>query len=360
MGHYSIVFEGRIAPGARPQEVKRKLADLYQVEVAGIERLFSGRAVIVKKNLDPETARRKKATFEQTGALCRIVPAPGAAPRKSRPASLFQPRRKAPRTRRYHVHHPLYMSFYSKSLYRDAARNWKGFAYAYLLFILTLATLASTFQIQHRLSEFVQRSSETIVRQIPAVSIVDGEVSVDCPQPCVIVDPDSGKALAILDTTGQVTGLQDTEAAMLLTANELIYRKSDRETRILDLSGVENLQVDHQTVQGWLEFIHQWLAVIIAPFMLIGSFFYRLIQVLIYALIAWVMAKIVRIELPFHAMISIAAVAITPALLFVHGIDLLGLVPPQTKFISFLITTGFLYFAVRANSGARMADLQPA
>jgi len=374
MGHYSIVFEGRIAPGARPEEVKRRLAGLYRVELDKIDRLFRGRPIIIKKNLDRESARTKKAGFEQTGALCRIVPPQdamqpeagaaaadvGEQATESRKGSLFQPRRKPANPRLYRIYHPLYMAFYSRDLYRDAARNWKGFAYTYLLFILTLATLASTFQIQHRVSNFVDRSVKTLVGQIPAVTIVDGEISVDCAQPCIIVDPDTGKDLAILDTTGQVTSLQETDAVMLLTHNQLIYRKSARETRILDLSGVEELRIDHQTIQGWLDFVRRWLALIIAPFILIGSFFYRLIQVLVYALIAYILAKIVHIDLPFNALVSIAVVGITPALMFTTLAGLLGVALPQAKFLSFLITAGFLYFAVRANATSAGADFQPA
>lgn len=374
MGDYSIVFEGRIAPGARPEEVKRKLADLYRVDLAKIEGLFSGRQMLIKKNLDSESARRKKAVFEKTGARCRIVstrakphsdaaaaaPSKRVLPAESAPASLFHPRRKTHRNRRYRIYHSLYMSFYSKDLYRDAACNWKGFAYTYLLFVLTLCTLVSAFEMQHQVSEFVDHSAVALVHQIPNVSIDSGEIFVDGKQPCVIVDPDTGKELAILDTTGQVTSLEDTEALILLTHNQLMYRKSARETRIIDLSGIEELQINHQRIYAWLEFIRQWLTLAVAPFLLIGSFFYRLFQVLFYALVAWIMAKVIHTELAFHGLVSIAVVGITPALILLLGTEMLGIAPPQARFLSFLITTGFLYFGVRANTAVQRVHLQSA
>lgn len=361
MGQYSIVFEGRIGPGERPEEVKRRLADLYQVDIARIERLFSGRTIILKKNLDSESAHSKKAAFDKTGARCRIVSPAGdftapAPPVEARADSLFHPRRKARNARRYRIYHPLYMAFYSKDLYRDAARNWKGFAYTYLFFILVLSTLVSAFQIQQRVSDFMDRSAGELVRQIPEVIISNGEISVDGPQPYVIVDPETGKDLAILDTTGQVTGLQDTEAVILLTRHQLIYRKSARETRILDLSGVEYLQIDHQTVQGWIEVVRRWSAAAVAPFILIGSIVYRLFQVFFYALVGWVMARIISRALSFHALVSIAVVSITPALLILLLTDLAGISLPQGKFISFLITAGFLFYAVRANAADAAAN----
>lgn len=368
MSHYSIVFEGRIGPDERPEEVKRRLADLYRVDLNQIERLFSGRPVIIKKNLDRQSACSKKEAFEQTGARCRIVAASTEPPSKidTKPAAasrmdpLFQPRRPARNRRRFRIYHPLYMSFYSKDLYRDAAENWKGFAYTYLLFVLTVATLVATFQIQQKVSRFVDRSAGALVRQIPQVTVTNGELSADCEQPYVIVDPETGKELAILDTTGQVTDLQDSDAVMLLTRDQLIYRKSDRETRILDLSGIEDMQIDHRTVHGWIEVIRQWLAVAIAPFLLIGSIFYRLVQVLFYALVGWIMTKILQVRLSFQALVSIAVVSITPAMILILLADLMSITLPQAKFISFLITTGFLLFAVRANAGERALDLQPA
>lgn len=39
----------------------------------------------------------------------------------------------------YSVFHPLYLSFFSKSLYQDVAKNWKGTGLAYLLLLLALA-----------------------------------------------------------------------------------------------------------------------------------------------------------------------------------------------------------------------------
>ena len=55
---YNIIFRGTIAEGCDLAEVKRKLAVLYKVEVAQVERLFSGQPVTLKKHADYQTAMK--------------------------------------------------------------------------------------------------------------------------------------------------------------------------------------------------------------------------------------------------------------------------------------------------------------
>ena len=69
---YRIVFEGRIAGGSKAEEVKARLAALFKTTPQAIEKVFSDAPTVIQKNLDAEKARRYKAAFEQTGALCRV------------------------------------------------------------------------------------------------------------------------------------------------------------------------------------------------------------------------------------------------------------------------------------------------
>lgn len=69
---YQVVFSGEIAKGQHIEKVKRNLASLYKVEVKKIERLFSGHALAIKKDVDYKTAMKYKSTFEKAGAICNI------------------------------------------------------------------------------------------------------------------------------------------------------------------------------------------------------------------------------------------------------------------------------------------------
>ena len=77
---FNLVFEGKIAPGQEEGAVKTALMKLLKTDDSGVERLFSGSTVTIKKDLDQSTAAKFQQAFETTGALCMLVPqASGAA-----------------------------------------------------------------------------------------------------------------------------------------------------------------------------------------------------------------------------------------------------------------------------------------
>ena len=79
---YMLVFDGVIAEGQDEENVKRKLADLFNADLEQIEHLMCGNKKIIKSNLDRDTAMELKAAFESTGAVCEVeaMPSAGARP----------------------------------------------------------------------------------------------------------------------------------------------------------------------------------------------------------------------------------------------------------------------------------------
>jgi hypothetical protein len=74
LNRYRVVFDGRIAEGFGVEEVKKNLVSLYKIESQKIERIFAKRPVVIRKDVDRQTAEKFKRAFEKAGALCRIVP----------------------------------------------------------------------------------------------------------------------------------------------------------------------------------------------------------------------------------------------------------------------------------------------
>lgn len=72
---FEVVFQGGIASGANPDEVKTKIAALFKVNDAQLARLFSGQRIVIKSNLDEATAAKYREVIEKAGALCEVVPA---------------------------------------------------------------------------------------------------------------------------------------------------------------------------------------------------------------------------------------------------------------------------------------------
>lgn len=252
--------------------------------------------------------------------------------------------------RRYSVIHPLFMSFYSKFLYQDVGKNWRGISFIYLLLLLAVCWIPGIVQVNSGISEFVTESAPGIVKQIPIITVSQGEVSVDGPEPYYIHDPERGDRFFILDTTGQITSLEGTDAKILLTKTKLIIEKNESETRIFDLSEIDGVVVDQALVNSLLEIISKWLAIILYPIVLVFSYLYRIIQALIYAAIGILIAKMVHADLQYESLVSLAIISITPVLILDTIVSSANIVIPLWNIICFIIAMGFLFFAVKANA----------
>ena len=53
---YKIIYKGKTAQGRQAEEVKRNLASLLKLGDEKIEQLFSGKAVIIAKNVGYDSA----------------------------------------------------------------------------------------------------------------------------------------------------------------------------------------------------------------------------------------------------------------------------------------------------------------
>ena len=87
---YDISYGGKIAEGHAIEEVQRNLASIFKANPGNIEKLFSGKKSVVKRNVTYDMAMRYKMAFETAGAVCRVeeskaervVPAPGETNQK--------------------------------------------------------------------------------------------------------------------------------------------------------------------------------------------------------------------------------------------------------------------------------------
>lgn len=76
---FNIVFRGDIVAGHKLPEVKQRLAQLFKIDTAKVEPLFSGRAVVLKRNLDSATANKYQQVLTKAGAQVSISAADGVA-----------------------------------------------------------------------------------------------------------------------------------------------------------------------------------------------------------------------------------------------------------------------------------------
>ena len=296
MRTYQLIFEGRIQEGHDPETVRQNLASLFGVAVAEIESLFDGPAVVLKDGLDAETARRDQAAFESTGAICRLVvqtPSGGHPGDKTQTATepadatagdadndrqtFVHP----PGVRRYDLRHPYLLAFFFKPFYRDVARHWHGLVFVHLLILLALTGVGFVRHFQTVATAFIADQVPAILAQIPPIEIDRGNVKVAVEQPYQIHRAD-GHLFAVIDTTGQITTLRQTDAMLLLTRSGLMERFGSGDSRVIDLSPIEKLHLTRNDIDQWLQTSLRWAPLILYPLMLFFSYCLRTVQVLIY------------------------------------------------------------------------------
>ena len=70
---YDVSFNGGLVAGADLTQVKNNVASLFKTDVEKIEVMFSGKRVVVKRNLDEQTALKYQAAMKNAGAVCQIT-----------------------------------------------------------------------------------------------------------------------------------------------------------------------------------------------------------------------------------------------------------------------------------------------
>jgi hypothetical protein len=209
-------------------------------------------------------------------------------------------------------------------------------------------------QMQRGLTRFVNNEAPRITQQIPRITITKGQVSTDVATPYFIKD-DEGTPLMIIDTTGQHQTLDDSPARVLLTKTKVVMR-DERQTRIYDLAPVESFEVDRTRVEGWLQMMKSWLALAAFPLLLLCSFIFRAIQVLVYAAIGLLFARMLNTNLSYKTLMRLAAVALTPVLLLNLLVEFVPFHVPLWWLLGTAIGLGYLFFAVKSNDDSEVTS----
>ncbi len=71
---YMLVFEGKLVEGVDPEQAKRNLQEIFSISQAKAEELFSLPKVVVKKNLDHDSAETFQKQLHKHGLVTSIQP----------------------------------------------------------------------------------------------------------------------------------------------------------------------------------------------------------------------------------------------------------------------------------------------
>jgi len=185
--------------------------------------------------------------------------------------------------KRYTLIQALALSFYSRNLYVDVARNWSGIGIRYLLLLLTLAWAILTFMWSIYLSKFNiddlsnsltnsifvydNLSAEdninrdfNILKQMPLLRFRRNLLTMESPEfdkvpkavkpkpkPYLIKDPVSNNDLIIIDTSGTYKNLKGQKAKVLITEKQIVTKSPEGE----DIFYLSTLDDETDTQENW-------------------------------------------------------------------------------------------------------------
>lgn len=244
----------------------------------------------------------------------------------------------------------LYLSFYSRELYQDVARNWKGRCLPYLFFILMIFWVPEIMNMHRTISDIIAEDGPQYVEQTPVITIAKGAASITEEMPFMIFNKKDNTPFAIIDTTGKTSSLDNSPAYVLITKHMLFIRIAEKEVQSLPLSNLGDQTITRKVIYDWIELAKSLLIAMLFPLLLLISFGFHIIQVIFLSLLGGNIAKYFNVSLDFKALMRLSAVSFTPPILLEAAHAILDISYPYSTFASFIFAAGYLYYAVGSNS----------
>jgi len=210
--------------------------------------------------------------------------------------------------------HALWMSLYSPDIYVDAARRWTGIGVVYLVLLLSLAWLPTSIRWFLQLRTYSETTAQTIVKQLPVVTIHEGVMSARPSGRHVIRESESATdaILIVDDSIDQLPSDPVETDTIVLTRRELGMIRKSGERRIWKLTPAADTVIAPADVAAFFTALPFWVPLVGYAGCLAGSLIVRTLQILVYGWIGLAMTRRWNVALDYASLLRIAALAITP------------------------------------------------
>ncbi len=249
--------------------------------------------------------------------------------------------------KRYSTLHPLVMAFYSPKIYRDVAYAWRGACILYLLILVALAQVPGALRFHFQTKRFVREDAPALVAQVPRMRFSGGTLAAEEPGVHRVVDPTSGRLLALFDTTGASRTPEETPALALFTATEVSIRTGERETETFPYSKNLAFTVTRERLTRFLDLYASYAAAALYPVAVALAMAFRVAQALLLSLAGLLLARWMRLRLPYAAIVRLSVASMTPAIVLGAACAAAGAVIRFEVVVSAALTLGYLAAALR-------------
>ena len=125
----------------------------------------------------------------------------------------------------YRYWQALYLAFYSRRLYVDVVKRWRGYGLLYFLLVIAICAVPLSARIILQFNQFFNEQIVFPLKKLPLLYIQNGNVVFDKPMPYLIKN-NKGETVTIIDTTGTVSGMNKLypQLTVLITKDKIYFR----------------------------------------------------------------------------------------------------------------------------------------
>ena len=76
---FEVAFSGAVRDGEDPAQVRANVGKMFNADADKLDQLFSGKRIVIKKNIDQATAAKYQTALNRAGAECEVRPMGGSA-----------------------------------------------------------------------------------------------------------------------------------------------------------------------------------------------------------------------------------------------------------------------------------------
>lgn len=250
--------------------------------------------------------------------------------------------------RQFNIFHAPLLSFFSKSLYIDVAKNWKGYGIIYLLFLSLIFTTPEIIKFQTQIEEAIDTTAPIIIPQVPTLYIKSGKLSMDIPSPHKIHNTKDNTLFAVIDTANAYKTPQDSKSTLYITDTKFYFKSSPDDYNHIDIKNFEDMTITHEKLYNWVDKFKKVFFYLVFPFFYLFTLLYISTQVIMCSLIMFIFAKKTNPEISFAQIMRIGAIAFTPPVVLNIAHTILGVEFVYGGVIILLFGMGYLYFGFKA------------
>lgn len=275
------------------------------------------------------------------------------------------------------------------SYYKDIVKTSYWFSFKYLFFLLTILTIARSFQlgleygkVRNRIPEYIQIAKQELTALYPSeleLRISNGKLYTNVEEPYVLDFPArfgdmDGKHLLVIDTLASPAAYKEYNTLVLATREVLIY--PDRQqgnrttTQMYFFSDIKrSVYVDHtvytkmiNTLNPLFEKLPRVIEITVIALLILlplfGGLFWTsgvLFGLLFLTVIVWIMAKIMRVTLGYKTLYRLGMHGVTWSILFTFILDMTNQPIPHIFNLIFVLWMGTVLYRLRSSEKKSIA-----